>query len=842
MAERTHGHGGGSRRRASPRARREGGHLAALEAAFVGMLLMSSVAFVISLPQPKPAGAGVREPLQEVVADLLVALEEVQGSDRYANALERAIAQAMHGNTTAFDRVVERSLAPGAECRLWVDNGRQARLVAGPSERLARESVSTSVLWRPQWAYALGVPALDIVGESQPLPVQGYLVSQGSLVKEAGVPLQLTLETSTGTYDRAATTSVAAGAPGVSLYLRNETAQPGFVYDETALPTSTDQTLKAVGVDGPPPASNFTVPALQETLKVTVIMKGTAVAYTLTFTDPAGAPWPLAVTNAVPAVLTVPAPLAGLWTYSGAGTHVGDALNPARTDLWANATATSAANAWTLVVEEQGGGKVARGTGLNITLPGAFSGVDQTSTSQAGWRAIRAGEDLESGAWVYAELDQDLSNGQAALTFTGMRPTNADGIYAIHAALNGSSYARATFLLAGATGVTSPQNELDAEPYLSVPKPLRPGGTSTWGVAFPYPSLAAVGTQTLWNLDVKAADGTALFTGVQGLSPAHGTWSLVSPGHLRWNGTWTLPANEAAQFAFKVNATSNVTPHEPSIAPPLLFPTGGGSGTAAFRLAQQERPHVAVVTVPPPYDGAGRPQAGYRTTSESTAVQAGNATANLTDIQRGLRATGEVAYATTEWGTVSSLAAATRAGLARSHLALDTTSVRVGERFNVTVDFQGLFDDLAPYQGVNVTGWNVELLVFDPTQPFQPFATMKPSFKARFGATADPALDVQAPTDVAAVPRWSVASSADGIPQATVTSRAKAEVQLEPPAAAFHGPHAVVARANFVLNDALGTSMVQSARLLGVIDVLPDGGQSGTALYHVTLECWLPDW
>jgi hypothetical protein len=250
-------------------------------------------------------------------------------------------------------------------------------------------------------------------------------------------------------------------------------------------------------------------------------------------------------------------------------------------------------------------------------------------------------------------------------------------------------------------------------------------------------------------------------------------------------------------------------------------------------MTDHERPHVHTTTIPPGKDILLNPQRGWAEPRDSTPATKGTSNATITTTQRGMLVTGTVEYDSTEWGSVTALAEATRSGMAKSHLNISRLTAKVGETFAVDIDFQGVWDDvLVPGIGT-VSGWNVELLVYDPAQPFASFDAMLPSLHGRYGANGTlNFVEIQTAQSVA---DWILTST-------VVNTPARATVNVTVPNDAFYGPHLIIGRANFLLNDGLGTSMLQSTRMIGLIEVIPDSGQSGTALYWTTMECWLPDW
>lgn len=695
---------------------REQGFLTAIEAAVVGLMLVTSLAFLAALDPHRPrVSTPTREPVEVLVGDLLASLEAIPTGDAYQSQMQRAIAKAMQGNTTYLESLIDRTLPPGTECRLFLDNGHDTRQIAGPSERLARESVSQARLWRPTWSYALLAPSLDVVSNLHTLQLEGYAVSQGSLVKEQGVPVEVTVNTTLGLYTAGAVMAL-RDAPTASMYLLNETNQPSF-------------------------------------------------------------------------------------------------------------NATSQESNWTLVVRAEPGLALPEGTLLNITLPSGVSEHGQTLTSQSGWRNILAAGNQTKGSYVRAELSAALSD--ATLNFTFHARPGGDALHIAQASLSNGTSGTASLVLGKPGATTSSVNPVQQGLYVTAPKPMSPASTATWGVVLALPS-STTGQAVVNRLDVRA-DGD-VFEAVQGLHPtgALDQWLRVAPGHLQWRGARALDYNAALSFTFRVTAANKTTSDEPALKLPLSF------GTHNFTLGEKSKPHVFRASIPPPEDLLGNAQPGYALPIP-LGESRNNATVKVDWVQRGMPVRGNASYGVTTWQQLSSVQEALRSGLARSNLDLSRGKVRIGEEFNVTVDFQGLLDEVNALS-TSISGWNVEVFVYDPAQPFVAFKDMRPSFHGKFGSNGSLNFTPDTP-NLRAIEAWNV--NPGGV---NVTTSAYANIQLNPPDGAFYGPHAVVAQANFFVNDLLGNTLLQSARRLAVIDVVPDSGQSESALYWAVMECWLPDW
>lgn len=812
--------------RFSQRSRRDAGNMMALEAVVVAMLLMTSIVVVVSMDTPSPGVRVTRAPFERLVGDLLEGLHDAPTSDAYQTQLERAIGQAVLGNTSGFTRVVDRTMPGGAECRLWLDNGHQRRLVSGPSERLARESVSNSELWRPTWAYSFVVPSLDVISPTQPLDLQGYAVAQGSLVKEHGVPLSVRVQTSQGTYDRAAITSI-RDAPTASLYMLNEAAAASFSFHDALLSSTNTTVHTATGGSSLPTPGTFNVSAGVSYLDVRSVFSGTLVDHRMTFTSPTNVPYVLPAEGAgtVHANLTILDGTPGTWTFSGSGSVTGRTPS---SNLTVKAYTVATASDFTFVVKEEAGKPVPIGTSLTLRFPATFTEVEGTNLTQAGWRNIRANLSLTEGFEVSAELDSPLTSAARNLVVHARRPTIGDALYPVHAELGNGTWGRSTFALGQAVGTTSTYNEIQRGVALSVPKPMAPGSTSTWGVLVAYPATVSGLAETVTQVDLRAPGGQGIFDAVADAG-GPGAWARVDAAHLRWTGAASLGANQALSIPLRVTANLSRTPDEPSQRVPVDFADG-----TRFDLADLARPHVGAASIPPPTDAGGNPRAGYHAPASSGIPPKADSTLGVDWVIRGVAARGNATYTVSPFVPIASAQEALRLGLARSSLTLSSQQVKVGDAVTVQVDLQGLLDQVTAL-GASASGWTVELSVYDPAQPFAAErAQMKPSYQGRYGS-AGGTLITSSGSALPNIASWQPTN-------ATATSPARANFTFVPPRDSFYGPHAILAQASFTLTDGLGGSIVQTARMLGLVEVVPDSGQAETSLYWAVLECWLPDW
>lgn len=99
---------------------------------------------------------------------------------------------------------------------------------------------------------------------------------------------------------------------------------------------------------------------------------------------------------------------------------------------------------------------------------------------------------------------------------------------------------------------------------------------------------------------------------------------------------------------------------------------------------------------------------------------------------------------------------------------------------------------------------------------------MEPAYEGKWGSGGGTTLDASGTSALPSIALWSLAAPQD------IRTAAHGTFTFQPPRDAFYGPHAVVAWPTSRSTTSAGNSLLMSARLLGVLDVLPDSGQSGT--------------
>jgi hypothetical protein len=778
----------------------ERGNVALLEAAFLAAILLSSVMLLAGEQYAPAAVTPARPALEQQVKDALLGLETIQTNDWYERALDRAIAQAYLGNTTPLDTYLRRGLPDGAGYRLWLDNGHARSLLAGPEDSGIRQSVSASRVWHPRWSYANIVPSFDTVTPDMALPMQGYAVAQGALVKEGGIPVQVRIVTDNGTYDGAFITGVRDG-PAADVYLLNETSQPSYAWlDPGDLPMTTRRLLTE-SANGPLPGKAYFVVAHgTNTLTVEAVAGGLTAAYTLEFYAPGSQvpDYTISVTNAS-APVTVSGPAEGNWTVKYVPT-------PGVTVDYAGLTVDAFQpmyNAdWSIVVEERAGKPLPAGTNITVTFPYPFLGGDTTLTTQDGWRNIQATPAPDTGWVVTAELATPLQGDKRTLVVHGDRSAAVDALYVVRADLGNGTSSSAALAIPGVVTVTTRATDpIEHRFYVSGPKPMAPGVKSRWGVTFVNPVVASSPAldEKVLSMDLWTPGGEKVFGDFDPLFPSSNRqeWD-ANDTNIHWEdnllpfGDSVAPANGFSAAQFKVAAL----PVSSSSEPPLHMPVWFDNGYHA-PLRDQIRPYVA--------EGAFPPSSSTGTLAGMPVFDPGLQDSTVEWYVRSSRAAGSFPYNVSLFAPLSTYADSLRVGLMQSHLNISKSQVHIGEQADVQVDFSGLFSHLRDQMG-GVSFWEVDASVYDPSQ-------------------AHGYADARSPSS-----QWT-------------TNENQMKVGFVPKPGSFFGPHALLAEARFAVVDSdTGDSIIETTRLLGVIDVVPDGGQAESALYWVILEAWMPDW
>ncbi|MCA1813251.1 MAG: hypothetical protein LC624_04785 [Halobacteriales archaeon] len=770
--------------------------MAAMEAVFIAMMLVSSIAILTSLAPGGPSvPSAAQGPLKNIAEDALQAMQSIPTNDRYQNALSRVVAKAYAGNTTELDGYLGRTLPPGAGYRLWLDNGHARKLLAGDNESGdPRQSVSATRLWHPDWGYEVLLPGFEVVPATMSMPLNAYAVSQGALVKEGGVPITLDVTTSQASYTSSFVTSVTTG-PSAALKLFNENGVATYNYsDPVVLPTGVNNIYTDSNA-GLPHTSTFSVGAGTTKLDVTTISAGLVVAYTLTLTAPPGSVPPSYALPIVTGKLTnsILLPPAGTWSIAASGTL----SNPgASSRVWVNATSPVYNKDWTFAVQELAGKPLPVGTNVTLYFPLAFTGVDLTPTIQAGWQNIQWGV-WSGGQKLTADLASTLSGASRNLTVHADRGAfTTDAMYLVRAEMGNGTSSSATFAISGITALTTTNaNPVQHKLYLATSKPLSAGAPMELGILLAYPSLLnnPLTFDTMTNVTVRAPAGT--FRGVSAASSAAG-WTYVDSGTLNWAaGTAKAGTNKVGVLNLTALVAYNTTSNEPGIRVPVTFPNGYSD-----KMFDATQPYLAY--------GAFPPASGIATTDGfPTDVLDTPTTVTSSMYTRSALVNGTATYNATALGTLATMAENMRVGLTQSTIALSQREAHVGETVTITANFTPLVNLISS----SISSWQMEIDVFDPAQPFESASAWQPTLQ--------------------------VSRTAGSMPPLVGTTLLQANFTAGDDS--FYGPHLVLAQAKYVV---AGTGVVETARLPIIINVVPDGGQAETSLYWVLLEAWMPDW
>jgi hypothetical protein len=304
-------------------------------------------------------------------------------------------------------------------------------------------------------------------------------------------------------------------------------------------------------------------------------------------------------------------------------------------------------------------------------------------------------------------------------------------------------------------------------------------------------------------------------------------WTRLDAQTLQWksNEPRFLEPNQALEVPVNFRVTTRPTGSEPRITIPL----SDGNGT--WELRGMSTPWVYTGSIPPQEILPGTTGHGYEKPALTGVPPKGNGSLDAAWYSRRMLLEGSMNYTVSSFPPLGAIQEHLRTGLARSQVRIPDPTVRVGDEVNISVDFRGLLDQLN-VSGYSITGWNVEVKVYDPTQPFNSLEAMVPSITAKFGA--QPQVITNVPHLDSIIP-WTMSNSG-------VFTSASANITFRVPHNTLYGPYAVVAQGNFVVNEISGSSILESIRRIGVIDVHPDSGPGGNSAYYAVMECWLPDW
>jgi hypothetical protein len=803
------------------RRRRDHANVIVVEGMVVVMLLSIAMAMVMT-HQPSPSQYhhhADRAAVEAQVLGILTHLANAPSNDHYTTLLERTIALGILGNTTAFDRIIERAMPPMTECRLFLDNGKERRLIAGSAERTARESVSRTVLFRPQWAYTFALPALGVVAPDMPLDVMAIGVSQGSLVKEHGAPILVEAQSNKGNYTATTILTIRDGA-NAELWLRDQLGNPAR---HPPRPPPPQVTHTANGTSSLPNGT-FGVPNLTTEFTAKLTLTGAIVQYTLNLTDPLGAKHTLTANGAgtVNATKRIANPVPGTWTYNGTGRIVPDDQNPASARLTINQTTPLQERNWTFLLKETNNKTLAPRTVVTLEFPAVFTGLDHTPLIQAGWENITITNTTSHGQRLTAQTTAPLTNGTLELNVQATKPLLSEPLYQVHGQVKGGADGAYTFLLTKGVDVSLPQNPLSKGFTISGPKTVAKDTWTTWTLLFANPTLLNLGeAEEIHTITLTALDAN-VFQEVLGAN-----WTLLDAQTLQWksNQPRFLEPNQALEVPVNFRVTTRPTGSEPRIT----IPVSDGNGT--WELRGMSTPWVYTGSIPPQEILPGTTGHGYEKPTLTGVPPKGNGSLDAAWYSRRMLLEGSMNYTVSSFPPLGAIQEHLRTGLARSQVRIPDPTVRVGDEVNISVDFRGLLDQLN-VSGYSITGWNVEVKVYDPTQPFSFLEEMVPSFHGEFGAAPD--IVVTNP-ERGTVVAWTME-------RAGIFTSASANITLKAPHNALYGPYPVIGHARFLIVEPGGISTWASATRMGLIDVHPNSGQGGSLMYHALLECWLPHW
>lgn len=226
--------------RRSPRG--ESGHTHVLEAVIVVSIMVSAVAFVVTVEQPAPPTHNAREALETKASDILDILYDtpVTEGNFGKSELSAFIAKCLNTKCTDLEAKLAKLVPPGTSYALYVSNGHDTYpvLVKG---RPSGEAVTASRTFQPDWSSTFLATATESIGSNDALLTYALPIFHSTPVTPGGSQIFVKV-TGTRVADgsdyvliaSAATTAQAASDPAAvaaSLYFVDADGNPLPVHE-----------------------------------------------------------------------------------------------------------------------------------------------------------------------------------------------------------------------------------------------------------------------------------------------------------------------------------------------------------------------------------------------------------------------------------------------------------------------------------------------------------------------------------------------------------------------------------------------------------------------------------
>lgn len=225
----------------------EEGAIHVLEAVIFAILLLASIAFVVTFEVPTTQNQQEAADLEVLLADVFAVLASrasPEAPDVYRDALEQYVMEAISGNSQNLTNYLDAVLPPGVEYNMYLDNG-FARFPVYVSGSPPRDAVAESRLFVPKLSYTFLEPDVRYQHSEVPMSVWALPVTKGVLLQDEGESIEFwatgtEIDPATGktipftvrSYHTTAWISNAGNAryPSVSIQLNETPGDPTFRY------------------------------------------------------------------------------------------------------------------------------------------------------------------------------------------------------------------------------------------------------------------------------------------------------------------------------------------------------------------------------------------------------------------------------------------------------------------------------------------------------------------------------------------------------------------------------------------------------------------------------------
>ncbi len=175
----------------------DAGNLHVLEAAFVAILLLTAMSFVLTFSLPTSPDDPVRADLERSATTSLGTLYDIPLNDpAYGNnTMSKALAEALKGRPGNLTNQLNATLPPGTIYNVYLNNG-YGLMPVYESRDPEGQTISISRPLEPRWTYTflgtdVGVYPNEATGSTAKMTVYGLPVVKGMPVREGGVDVDV---------------------------------------------------------------------------------------------------------------------------------------------------------------------------------------------------------------------------------------------------------------------------------------------------------------------------------------------------------------------------------------------------------------------------------------------------------------------------------------------------------------------------------------------------------------------------------------------------------------------------------------------------------------------------